>query len=506
MKRISRPYCVLVIVAAFCGFAVPTFANHRGITKAAATPFTLLRSLWEEQGNTPDEFSLLTPIAEETMETMGAHLKKALKVKEEVSFDDQSCSSDILTTLLKAKYGSKQNEKNDFLSIQYSTSSTDFAQYMERYPNSKYASEALARQHCFEENEAWTEALASGNRTAYEAFALCCESHSTCDYDGCDVISQANHKRAEAVRTWYALTDRSYGTDPSIYADYSNYLDKYAECAVFADAARDSLSLNKDKFDWKTAKAGNDITSFKKYVEEHADGRFVWFAEDNIAQMELWQRCVETDNYMDYCTYYSLYPDGIHAFEAIEKLQDNEASDWNAAKKKHTLAAYERFVANHPNGYYTNEAQNKITEIRLAPYLKEAPSFNSISLVGYCSRPGYSMICLSNIDKNNRITISLKGPTGYSKTLAPGKHEWIRVKNGNYKILVQASKTENWWGNAQFENRMYAGAWSTYTNALFGIQKVTNKDEEALSRIKEEISQKAAEEDANTRKYILGLQ
>ena len=202
----------------------------------------------------------------------------------------------------------------------------------------------------------------------------------------------------------------------------------------------------------------------------------------------------------------AVYPDGIHAFEAIEKLQDNEASDWNAAKKKHTLAAYERFVANHPNGYYTNEAQNKITEIRLAPYLKEAPSFNSISLVGYCSRPGYSMICLSNIDKNNRITISLKGPTGYSKTLAPGKHEWIRVKNGNYKILVQASKTENWWGNAQFENRMYAGAWSTYTNALFGIQKVTNKDEEALSRIKEEISQKAAEEDANTRKYILGLQ
>ena len=40
----------------------------------------------------------------------------------------------------------------------------------------------------------------------------------------------------------------------------------------------------------------------------------------------------------------------------------------------------------------------------------------------------------------------------------------------------------------------------------FGIQKVTNKDEEALSRIKEEIQQKAAEEDANTRKYILGLQ
>ena len=163
-------------------------------------------------------------------------------------------------------------------------------------------------------------------------------------------------------------------------------------------------------------------------------------------------------------------------------------------------------MAQYPNGYYANEAQNKITEIRLAPYLKEAPSFNSISHVGFYSHPGFSLICLGNIDKNNKMTISLKGPTGFSKTLAPGKYEWVRVRNGSYKILVQASKTENWWGNATFENKMYAGAWSTYTNTLFGVQKVTNKDEEALQKMREDISAKAAEEEINTKKYILGIE
>ena len=126
--------------------------------------------------------------------------------------------------------------------------------------------------------------------------------------------------------------------------------------------------------------------------------------------------------------------------------------------------------------------------------------------MGFYSHPGFSLICLGNIDKNNKMTISLKGPTGFSKTLAPGKYEWVRVRNGSYKILVQASKTENWWGNATFENKMYAGAWSTYTNTLFGVQKVTNKDEEALQKMREDISAKAAEEEINTKKYILGIE
>ncbi len=495
----------MIILLICCWLCFPANAFPHSKAKSGNTPFSIFKDLYEEQGNASEGFTLLTPISMESMEAMDEHLKKALKVKDEINIADQSTAGTILTLLLKAKYGKKQNEKNDFLSIQYSTSSADFSSYLAAYPESKYAEEASARQLCFEENEAWQQALESGTRTAYESFAQFCEGHSTCSYDGCENLSETNHKRAEAVRAWYALTDHS-GSDPGIYSEYSSYLDKYGNLSVFTTEAHDSLALNKDKYDWKTAKSLNDLTAYREYLKEHGDGRFVWFAENTVAQMELWERCQETDNYLDYCTYFDLYPDGIYAFEAIEKMQDHESADWDTTKKKNTLAAYEQFVKRYPNGYFTNDAQNKITEIRLAPYLKEAPSFNSISLVGYCSHPGYSMICLSNIDKNNSITISFKGPTGFSKTFAPGKHTWVKVKNGNYKILVQASKTENWWGNATFENRMYAGAWSTYTNALFGTQKVTNKDEEALAHIKEEISQKAAEEDENTRKYILGLQ
>ena len=38
------------------------------------------------------------------------------------------------------------------------------------------------------------------------------------------------------------------------------------------------------------------------------------------------------------------------------------------------------------------------------------------------------------------------------------------------------------------------------------LQKVTNKDEEALQKMREDISTKAAEEEINTKKYILGIE
>ncbi|MBO4658841.1 MAG: hypothetical protein J5637_04405 [Prevotella sp.] len=509
MKKTLLDYrCLAVMILFLCGCLPSSVraASHALTAKKGNTPFSIFKNLWEEQGNTIDEFNLLTPISKPSLEEITPLLKKALKVKEDVSLSDTLCVGRILTTMLQARYGVKPNEKNDFLAIQYSTSTADFDNYLRLYPTSKFAAEAEARKVCFEENEKWLVAQEGGKREDYEAFAEYCAGQDPCAYDGCENISATNHRRAEAVTAWYTLCDRSNGSDFAIYNDFADYLEAYGSTGVFTKAANDSIDLNKDKFDWHVATTSHTLPAYQTYLADHPDGRYTWFAEDNVAQMTLWDNAVASDQYSDYCAYYHQFPDGLYATEAIEKVKTFETADWTATKKKNTLAAYEKFVAQYPNGYYASEAQNKITEIRLAPYLKEAPSFNSISHVGFYSHPGYSLICLGNIDKNNRMTISLKGPTGFSKTLAPGKYEWVRVRNGNYKILVQASKTENWWGNASFENKMYAGAWSTYTNTLFGVQKVTNKDEDALLKMREDIAVKAAEEEINTRKYILGIE
>ncbi len=77
----------------------------------------------------------------------------------------------------------------------------------------------------------------------------------------------------------------------------------------------------------------------------------------------------------------------------------------------------------------------------------------------------------------------------------------MRVKNGSYKILVQASNVQNWWGNASFENRMYADAWATSTS-FNGISIGSNEDDAASARLIKEIKARAAEEEINTLRYI----
>lgn len=181
-------------------------------------------------------------------------------------------------------------------------------------------------------------------------------------------------------------------------------------------------------------------------------------ANEMIDELELWNKAVASERYEDYCNYYVDYPDGLFAEKAIEKIQQKETADWKAALTNNSIKAYEDFVKKYPIGYYASNVQSLITELRLAPFLNTPPSFNDITAFGPYPHPGYSLVCLGNVDKQNTIRISFTGPTGFTKSFKAGSFEWIRVKNGNYKILVQASDTENWWGKALFENRVYADA------------------------------------------------
>ncbi len=473
------------------------------------TPFGIFCNLWLEQNQGSQELTLLTPVPSETLNQLSPLLKKSLKVKTDVKYDLPTNVSGVLTTLLKERNGKKSNEKNDFYAIQYSMDSSDFENYLNKYPNSKFADEAKARLECFKENELWEIAAKSKTRKAYEAFANYCADHSLVEYEGCEAISKNNHASATAIVEWYALSDRSKGNNPEIYNDYSNYILKYGDSSLFSGEAKDSMNLNKDRFDWRIAKKENTREAYQEYIKNHADGRFAWKAENLVKEIELWEKAQKNDTYQDYCAYYTEYPDGMFASTAIEEIRKEEDRVWEELKKmdnkmqgEYLLKAYETFAKIYPSGYYANEALNRIAELKLASYLKEPPAFNSIQSVGYYSHSGYSLICLGNVDKSTTITVSLNGPTGFSKSIKPGNYEWVRVKNGSYKILVQASHVQNWWGNAVFENKMYADGWATSTK--YNGFSINNRDNAAVEKLIKVIKSKAEEEEIKTLKYLLG--
>lgn len=468
----------------------------------SATPYSIFQNLWKEYTTDTTEMTLLTIVKAETLNEIAPALTKALKIKEQVVFKKSDNVGNVITYLLRMKYSKKSNAKNDFLAIQYSTSSRDFNDYLSRWPSSKYTDEAKARQHCFAECELLQKAKSTRSRDDFDEFTLYCMSEPVCNYEGCSGVSTQNRYIATAISEWYTLASRSDGIDYSIYKDYSAYIKKYGENSIFGKDATDSMEINKDRYDWAVAIAKDSPDAYERYIKLHKGGRHVLKARSLVKELQLWSKAVSSGKYEDYCNYYSEYPDGKYAERAATEIKQHEEAAWNAAKKQNTLKAYENFVKNYPDGYFTSEAENKITKLRIAPYLKEPPSFNSIPRVGLYSRPGYALVCLGNIDRSTYITISLTGPTGYTKRLKPGEKVWIRVKNGSYKILVQASNVQNWWGTAVLENFMYADAWSTSTT-WNGVSIGSNRDENAVGKFVNEVKNKAKEEELNTYMYIL---
>lgn len=485
------------------------FFTSLSIYAKGDTPYSVFSNLWQKQVADSSKFTLLTEVPLKTLTELSPLLEKKFKVKNHVDYGYPITVSGILTTLLKEKYGKKSNEKNDFFAIQYSTNSSDFENYLNKYPKSKYAEEATARLECFKENEMLHKALNYGTRNDYEEFVNYSNSHPRCNYEGCDVISKNNYETALAIKDWLVLTDRSKGNNPEIFRDYSKYLEQYGSHSVFSSAALDSMNVNKDRYDWQLAKNDDSLAGYREYVSNHSDGKYKWTAKRLIQEYEMWEKAQVSGKYEDYCSYYSEYPDGKYVEEAINKLKLEEDQLWNKINKKGNrsaeLSALESFVAKYPSGYYANEAQNRITELRLAPYLEDSPSFSSITEAGYYSHPGYSLIGLANLDNGVTITVSLTGPTGYSGKLKPGELKWVKVKNGSYKILVQASNTNNWWGTAKVKDRVYTEGWFT-SNTFNGFKIGTNEDPQATKNYIEKVKAKVQEEEINTLMYIYGIE
>ncbi len=331
--------------------------------KGGGTPYSVFYGIWLEHVKDSTEFTLLTVIPDETLSEISPLLKKALKVKSDITCDSAASVGITLTRFLKEKYGKKSNEKNDFFAIQYSTISRDFENYLEKWPNSKSSEEAKSRYNCFKANELWQIANEIKTRDAYESFAKYTKDTPVCQYEGCQRISELNYNLGTAIIEWFSLIDSSSEQDYSIYKAYLSYIEKYGEYSLFGKEAMDSLRINKDRYDWDIAVKENTSGAYKEYIENHNRGRHVWEAKAILKELELWNIAATSDMYNDYCKYYSEYPDGKFASKAADKIKQHEESVWEATKKKNSLKAYEEFVKEYPSGFYASEAQNLTTKL-----------------------------------------------------------------------------------------------------------------------------------------------
>ncbi|SEV87457.1 Putative peptidoglycan binding domain-containing protein [Aliiroseovarius sediminilitoris] len=100
-------------------------------------------------------------------------------------------------------------------------------------------------------------------------------------------------------------------------------------------------------------------------------------AEETRQDNAFWNKNGKDGSAKGLLAYLKKYPDGLHsdeANEALAKLQGGgngkaskiELENWNIAKAKDTVQAYDTFLRRHPNGYFSAVAANRIEELKQA--------------------------------------------------------------------------------------------------------------------------------------------
>lgn len=230
--------------------------------------------------------------------------------------------------------------------------------------------------------------------------------------------------------TYYLI----FGVDPRMVGEFRHYREKgddYYASGHYENAQKQyefALGLDEDIEGMDSVRqAYNDI---EKWFEEH---------------QQAWSEADDKNTVAGYEEYLENYPDGLYlnaARDRIEKLnaENKELRAWNSAKSRNTVSAYRGYISNYPSGRYVSSARSYIRNIEKS---REQTAWNSatnrntisayrsfISSYPSSSYVGSAKSRIQDIEENQTKveTITYKGGAKYVGETKDG----IREGEGTY--------------------------------------------------------------------------
>jgi tetratricopeptide (TPR) repeat protein/outer membrane protein assembly factor BamD (BamD/ComL family) len=181
---------------------------------------------------------------------------------------------------------------------------------------------------------------------------------------------------------------------------YAEYLKNYPN-GLYAEEAKKGMDVIKlatdiqqEETHWNEAIRKNDISSYENYCRFYPKGKYVEEAKRRISELKekilqaeeiFWHKVLEENEIEEYEKYCSNYPHGIYVNDAKNKIdqinaeieiekqkrkEQEEEDFWNKAVRKNKIEFYEKYCSIYPNGKYTEQANEKIIELKNAPRQK----------------------------------------------------------------------------------------------------------------------------------------
>src|SRR5262249_2055450 len=279
-----------------------------------------------------------------------------------------------------------------------------YQEYLTAYPQGRYIESASAaigairlaeaeKRRIEEEDAAWERAKSGARKQSYS------------DYIGAypqgRFIAQARRsiaefERLEEEKRRIDREDAAWrqAKDANTLAGYQAYLKDYP-AGRFAAEARNGVAeieraaeaerhIAREDAAWTQAQQGGDIAAYQAYLSAYPQGRYVSAANEGLAEInrreqlkredDTWARARQNANIATYQAYLAEYPQGryvsaandainvIKRAEETRQLEAAEAAAWRQAQQSASLAGYQAYLRDHPNGKYAEEARKGIPE------------------------------------------------------------------------------------------------------------------------------------------------
>ena len=262
MKNFRHLIVIMAVVFAF-GTAQAEASNHNR-SNQSKDPWQIMLTTLDNHFVDTTDLSILSSFDDDVLNRITPDLAKAYQVKEKVDLSHASSLGDVICEFMRVKYAGRTGQTYDYYKYRFSRDLI-YDQYVEKYPNSPYASEMRMKGDCLKQYCAWLYCYGAED---YLNVLLTYET-SNCPYGGFTNIASANNlsrdlaisyiqTELELNNNWYDDDDNDYNREGGLFIGKpDSYEDIYTPSSFVDDYKLASLLTPNNKIGTSTLCLGN---------------------------------------------------------------------------------------------------------------------------------------------------------------------------------------------------------------------------------------------------------
>jgi len=265
--------------------------------------------------------------------------------------------------------------------------------YLAAYPTGDYTLQARAELHALMNTPERIEASLNLSRNERRAIQ---RDLTILGYEPRGIDGIFGGGTRAAISVWQGAngqTQTGYLTRAHIFELAQQGAHRAAQLEAEAQARQQALE-RQDRLFWRDTGSGQDEAGLRTYLNRFPEGIFASVAHDRLEQIEAnrraaararenaaWAQARNSDSVAGYRAYLNNFPQGDHAGQAQQRIQQLsggaipnalEIAAWALASSANTVQGYQSYLNAFPTGAFAAQARQRISDLSPEPEVPDS--------------------------------------------------------------------------------------------------------------------------------------